>query len=209
MSVFTYNGTIPNPPNDPASDVLTMQTNATSIQGLIKVDHVDFNTMGGGWHNQMTLPANNVPNIDVPTMRYLQSVLFTNKAVPNPVVNLNQLFYYPAGATAAQSSSQYYNSAANGNAVQGSAILLGGIILKWGTYNIIANSVSTMVTFANLANAQPFPNGIFAISVSCTAFAVPNDILCTATSPAAGGFLGQRIGNPATQASYSFIAIGN
>ncbi len=206
---FAYNGMIPNPPNDPASDVGTMQTNATSIGGIIGVDHVGFNIAGGGWHKQVTLPANNIPVIDPGTMTYLQSVLFTNKAVPAPVVNLNQLFYYPAGANAAQSSSQYYNSATNGNAIQGSAILLGGIIIKWGTYTIPANAINIPITFANLGGAQPFPNGLFSISVTCTAFAVNNDILCTAINPVAGGFSGQRIGAPASTANYSFIAIGN
>jgi hypothetical protein len=45
-----YSSTIPNPPNDPADDVSTMQTNAGSIATIIAVDHVGFNVGGGGQH---------------------------------------------------------------------------------------------------------------------------------------------------------------
>lgn len=189
---FSYNGAIPNPPNDPASDVSTMQTNAASIGSIISVDHVGFNTAGGGQHNQVTFNANNVP---IPPVS--PPILFTNT-----VQSLPQLFFYSGSAV--RSSNQYYNSVATGNAVQGSALLLGGVIIKWGTYTIPGGNFALPITF-NTA----FPNSIFSVTVTCTAFGTNNDILCTAVSPATTGFSGQRIGSPGGGANYSFIAVGN
>jgi hypothetical protein len=93
---FSYNGAIPNPPNDPAADVGTMQQNATSIGNIIAVDHVGFNTAGGGQHKQVTFNANSVPAVFPVT----PPVLFTNT-----VAGLPQLLFYSGAA--ASSSSQY------------------------------------------------------------------------------------------------------
>ena len=51
---WPYNPSLPNPPDDPADDVAGMQTNASSIASLINIDHVPFNTAGGGQHKQVT-----------------------------------------------------------------------------------------------------------------------------------------------------------
>lgn len=59
MSTFSYNTNIPAANNDPADDQPLMQTNYSSISQLIDVDHVAFNTAGGGRHDQVTFAANN------------------------------------------------------------------------------------------------------------------------------------------------------
>jgi hypothetical protein len=136
MSTFSYSTTIPAANNDPADDQPQMQTNFASISGLINVDHVGFNVIGGGEHEQVTFNANNVPA--VPTS---PPILFTNTVGAVP-----QLFFYSGSATT--SSSQYVVAA------NGSTFLLGGIILKWGTLAAVANGAT--VTFP-----VPFPNACF------------------------------------------------
>lgn len=145
---FSYNGAIPSPPNDPAADVGTMQTNAASIQSIIKVDHVDFNTAGGGQHKQVTFNANNVPAGPPP---FTPPVLFTN-GTPS------QLFFYTG--TAAQSSNQYYTNQNTHGTVQSSVLLLGGIILKWGVLSF-SGSQNPSDSF-NTA----FPNNCINIQIS-------------------------------------------
>src|SRR5438309_2088604 len=112
---FSFSTTVPGTNNDPADDQPIMQTNNVSTSGLISVDHVGFNTPGGGHHEQVTFNDNNVPS--VPTS---PPVLFTNS-----VSGLPQLFFY--SGTSTQGSGQYISN------TNGSTFLLGGIILKWGT----------------------------------------------------------------------------
>lgn len=51
MTNFSYY-IVPVPSNDPADDVTNMNTNASSISGIISTDHIGFNTANGGAHNQ-------------------------------------------------------------------------------------------------------------------------------------------------------------
>ena len=200
---FSYNGSIPNPPNDPASDVGTMQTNATSIGSIIAVDHVGFNVAGGGQHAQVTFNANNVPS----SFPVSPPVLFTNT-----VAALPQLFFY--SGTAAKSSNQYYNSANAGNAVQGSAVLLGGLIIKWGTFTITNNNLSQTITYNNGSGNTPFPNSCFSAVVTCSSYNSANgngDIWAVCTTFNASQLVVQRInqGNITNGANYNFISLGN
>lgn len=142
---FKYFPSLPNPPDDPADDVAGMQTNSGSIASIIAVDHVGFNVTGGGEHAQVTFNANNVPSPPVSP-----PILFTN----NPSgLTYPQLFFYSGNAS--QSSNQYSNVATNG-----STLLMGGIILKWGSQTFSGTQNPT-VTFTH-----PFPNAIFNIQVS-------------------------------------------
>ena len=60
---FTYNNNVPNPPDNPSVDVPDMQTNSMSIESIIGVDHVTFNTNGGGIHKQVTLANEAAPGL--------------------------------------------------------------------------------------------------------------------------------------------------
>lgn len=139
---FTYFPNLPNPPDDPADDVAGVQTNSASIASLVAVDHVGFNKAGGGQHAQVTFNANNVPTPPVSP-----PVLFTNT-----VNGLPELFFYSGDS--AHSSTQY---AASGN---GSALLLGGLIVKWGSGTLSApySSTGTSISFTSA-----FPNNCFAV----------------------------------------------
>lgn len=183
---WPYNPSIPNPPNDPADDVSGMQTNASSIASLIAIDHVPFNVAGGGQHEQVTFNANNVPTPPVSP-----PVLFTNT-----VAGLPQLFFYSGDA--AHSSNQYV---ASGN---GSTMLLGGIILKWGAATITSGNSSVNVTFASA-----FPNTAFVVNATCTISFVVGDLEIRCDNLNQTGFRLNRQGTPAANATYYYIAIGN
>lgn len=190
-----YNVNLPNPPDDPADDVPGMQVNTGSIATFAAVDHVGFNTPGGGLHQQVTFYKDNIPALPTPTdpSGNRQGILFSNNVGAGTV---NQLFYY--AGTAAQSSAQYVPNGTNG-----STFLLGGIILKWGTISFTTSS--QLVTFAG----GGFINNLFAITLTALT-----------TTPAINGELGynpvgsgltqftayQLTGNPLT---VSYIAIGN
>jgi hypothetical protein len=188
---LTYTTNIPNPPNDPADDVSIMQTNTNSIASFVAVDHIAFGVGSSvnGQHKQVTFATNNVPV--VPTS---PPVLFTNT-----VGSLPQLLFYSGNAT--QSSSQYVLRTS-----PGSTFLFGGMIIKWGTYTILAGNPNQAVNFTSA-----FPTAVVSIVITCTAFNggnVPGDLLVNYTSASASGFTGQRINAPATSANYNYIAIG-
>lgn len=152
---FTYSPSIPAANNDPADDQPLMQQNFASTSGLINVDHVGFNTAGGGRHNQVTFDSNNVPAIFPVT----PPVLFTDI-----VANVSQLFFYSGDA--AHSVNQYVNTVAP--PIKGSTYLLGGIILKWGNK---LNASSGPILFAS-----DFPNACLLV------IAVSNDTGTDATA---------------------------
>lgn len=60
---FTYNLNIPNPPNNPQTDVPNMKINTNSISSLLSIDHIGFNTNGSGIHKQVTLKNKAAPGL--------------------------------------------------------------------------------------------------------------------------------------------------
>lgn len=151
MGMFTFNAGIPAGQDNPSDDQPPMQNNNISSLGIIAVDHVGYNTSGGGQHTKITFnqDASYVP---IPTVNPPQ--LFTNiqDGFTNPLPGgLAQLFYY-SGDTA-HSSNQYLS------ALTGSTYLFGGIILKWGLVNGALDN--NIIGFPN-----PFPNNCFAIQLT-------------------------------------------
>ena len=133
MSTFSYNTGVPAANNNPSVDQPEMLINTASINSLLAIDHVAFNTAGGGRHNQVTFNANNPA-----TLPANPPVLFTNiqdgngNNLPNA---LAQLFYYTG--TSSQSQLQYTLNSASTS--YGSVMVMGGLILKFG----VVASVST------------------------------------------------------------------
>lgn len=190
MSTFTYSPTIPNPPNDPADDVFTMQNNSASINGIIAVDHIGFNVTGGGRHAQVTFNANNVPTPPVSP-----PVLFTDLPTNHGGAPTNPgLFFYSGNS--AQSSDQF-TIASNG-----SVLLMGGIILKWGTVTYLAAGGTQGFSFISA-----FPNNAFSISIQSQSNNIKAFAQANITS--AAGF--QIISNAVIgfNVNYYYIAIGN
>ena len=146
------------------------------------MDHVGFNFAGGGQHEQVTFNANNVPS----SFPIAPPVLFTNGTLP-------QLYYY--SGTAAQSANQYVASGS------GSTFLLGGIILKWGTFTMGSGVTSLSVSFA-----AAFPNNKFSVCVSATS-GNGNDVISAQVDSNKSAFVAARA--ITTALPYYYIAIGN
>ena len=189
-SNFTYVNTVPASGDNPSVDQPNMLGNTTATNGWVSQDHYGFNTSGptnnfGGLHQQVTFPGNNVPS--VPTS---PPALFTNL-----VNSLPQLFFY--SGTAAQGSNQYSTSASNG-----STMLLGGIILKWGTGTFSAGSNNTPISFN-----KAFPNNLFVATVTLTSMNPVSSVGAIYTG--ASGFTAYRGINTTNDADFRWIAIGN
>ena len=71
---FTFDTTIPNAPNNPSVDQPGMLQNNVSTNGILSVDHITFNALGGGQHKQVTFNGRNVPVAQTDP----QAVLYTN-----------------------------------------------------------------------------------------------------------------------------------
>lgn len=203
MTIYTYFPNIPNPPDAPADDVASMQTNSASIAGIIGVDHVGFGSSGNGQHKQVTFNANNVPAV-FPTP---QPVLFTNLPSaypPGTGPGYPELFFY--SGSVAQSSNQYYYGSNNGTQLsEWSGLQLGGFIIKCGTFTILNGNGSRIVNFVNA-----FPNACLAVNITCTVAIVANDNIVTVNAIGATTFTANRQAFPfGAQATYNYIAIGN
>lgn len=180
---FTFNSNIPAASNNPSSDQPLMLTNNQSTEGIIGIDHVTFNTLGGGQHLQVTFNGNNVP---IPPV--VPPILFTNT-----IAGLPQLFFYSGDAT--HSSSQYVN------ATQGSTFLLGGIILKWGL------KAGLVVDNQTITFSVPFPNNCYTVVATPVRAALsPSLYFTVAATPSVTGFV---IRTTLSLDALSYIAIGN
>lgn len=132
MSSFTFYNNIPQPGDNPSNSQAQFLQNFTAIGGTnswTTQDHFGFGTGTDGQHKQITFASNNTP-----TSPTSPPILFTKL----DSFSIPQLFYYTG--TAAQSANQY-------SIAQGSTMLLGGIILKWGFGPTGALAVAYSVAF--------------------------------------------------------------
>ena len=144
-----YDPTKPASNDKPANDQAPMQSNFASIKTLIDVDHVDFANGQYGQHNQVTFATNNVPS--VPTS---PPILFTDLPTNHSgTPNYAELFFY--SGSAGQGANQYVLTGSNG-----SVLLMGGIILKWGTLGAGVNNTTYNVF------SPAFPNNCFGVQVT-------------------------------------------
>jgi hypothetical protein len=183
---IAYNLGIPAAGNNPSTDQPNMMENNDNIPTLISVDHVNFGVSGSGQHLQVTFNSNNVPA----AAPYLPPVLFTQ----NDASSIPQLFFYTGSD--AQSKDQYVA------ATNGSTMLPGGIIIKWGFANLPNSGFNQPVTFP-----VEFPHNCF--SVVAIANAASNTVTvasCTALN--VGGFTAIKT-SAGTAININYIAIGN
>lgn len=150
MSTFTYNKDIPFSTHNPSVDQPNMLTNTNSTFDWAAVDHVGFNTTGGGRHNQITF--NDVSTQAVPTNPV--SVLYTkNDAFSKPQLNFL--------------NSQNFTNTLSGN---GSVLLMGGMIIQWGFGAVTGSSVAFPTAFPNncfsmvVTGTSPLYTGGFVVS---------------------------------------------
>ena len=188
-----YTPSIPATNDDPADDQPLMQQNFASINTLINVDHVGFSNANYGEHNQITFAATNPPTI--PTS---PPVLFTNIQDGNGnnlpgTPALAELFFY--SGTSSKGSTQYASVS------NGSVLLFGGIVIKWGQG---ANNQTTGTQTTTFVNA--FPNACFAVIITSTNSLFTGSF--SATSITASNFIAFR-SSSAGATGFNYIAIGN
>lgn len=204
MTAFTYNTTVPNPPNQPAVDVQDMQNNTAAINDILDVDHVTFNTVGpagagtpgasGGQHLQTTFNGKNVPG-GAPTDPI--SILYTNSGTASSVSQpffRNQNGIFPINLIAA-----YGTFDQNGNTLNASNLTCSGFVVILpgiSGYNLtitagIVNSTSygVLVTphFDNLTPTQSNIAPLYRIN-SSTSFSVSFRGAAGAVQQPANGF---------------------
>lgn len=150
MSNFTYSRDIPAGNLTPAQNRPSMTINTNSADSIWDEDHYGFNDNNGGLHQQVTFPLIHVP----PTAPFTPTVFTKNDPYTIP-----QLFYYTG--TEAQSSLQYILGSSSG--AQGSVMLLGGIILKWGQKSF--SGTSGNVSFSG-EGLQSFPHNLFNVMIT-------------------------------------------
>ena len=153
---FSYNNTLPNPPDDPADDVSGMQVNTQSINSIIKVDHIGFNAANGGYHTVIHLPPQSLP----PTVSGIGQ-LFTETQTIGSVTD--QYLFYKSGNGFLM---QLTGNVAGTNGYH----FINGTILQWGiaTMSLSSGSGSGNVSF-NAAPNFNFPNNVFNISLTLLA----------------------------------------
>lgn len=146
---FPYDGSIPNPSDNPSNDVGTMQSNATSISNLIARDHFPFNNTSGGWHVQVTLPSFSGTT---PTTIAGQGAVY----VKTDSAGQQALWFIRDGFAGSNVQLTTSKILAPTVAINGCTFLPGGILMQWGRVNTPTDGQT--VTFPVM-----FPNAVFSI----------------------------------------------
>jgi hypothetical protein len=144
---FTYTTGIPNPPNNPSTDAPNMQTNTNSINSLISIDHVGFNTNGSGIHKQVTLSNQAAPGLGDGT-----GVLYAN------LINANSWPVWQNAAGTTPLISILTAASANGY-----CSLVGGVILQWGTVSFSGGNDHETGTVSFATSNINFPSSCFVV----------------------------------------------
>lgn len=159
MTAFTYNTGVPAAANNPSNDQPIMLINCQSIDSIIGVDHITFNSSGtggagasGGQHLQVTFNGKNVPSgLPVDPI----SIEYTNSGTASTV---SQLFYANQNGTFHLSPIKAWGliSAAGGTILASQAVNVSTVTrVSSGVYNIVltVNAVNS-VNFAIIATAS-------------------------------------------------------
>ena len=152
MGTFTYNGGIPDAPNNPSVDQPKMKTNTDSINGIIGVDHVGFNVSTvpptGGYH---TIIHSVLQGSDPAQIANIGQLYIKNYTPPGGSTDTQLFFKTGAGGT-----SQLTGNKALNNGYQ----WLGGVLIQWGQ---VTSTASTFQTLTFSTNNIPFPTNCFTV----------------------------------------------
>jgi hypothetical protein len=176
MSFFAYTQNIPNPPNNPSTDVPNMQTNTNSVFSWPLVDHYGYEDTNnyGGWHKQITLVSlGNNPTL--PPLTTGNAELYTN-TVPTAGGEKTELFFTPDTTgnvyQMTRTSSVYYASFANdaqyaqtppvATQFGGWTFLPGGLLLQYG-------SEENLTATGTIKFPRPFNTGPYNIQLTLNA----------------------------------------
>jgi hypothetical protein len=193
MTLFQFDATVPATNDNPSADQPDMLVNNQSTVGILGVDHVTFNLNNGGQHKAITFnqDASYVPSgfpVNPPQL-FTNTVDGAGNALPNGVP---ELFFYSGSAP--QSKNQYVSTA------NGSALLPGGIIIKWGISSVIG-------TGPNFTFPVAFPNNCFTAQITGNANAYSGGFVAKTFTPT--GFIVTRTDGGSGNTPYNYVAIGN
>lgn len=200
MTLFAFSTAVPTTGHSPSVDYTTMQANNVSTAGLIAIDHIGFNSNGGGWHNQSTYP-----NLTVnPTTVAGQLALFSKVGAVT-----SELFMIRDGNAGTLTSLTSSKIGAPTVAQNGVTWLPGGILMQWGVRSIPAGSSST----GTVSFLPGFASTIFVVLVSLVSqvggTVSSNDTIAVRQNSASTtGFSWDFNGNTGSYTFFNWIAIG-
>ncbi len=158
-----YTGNIPNPPNNPSTDVPDMQTNTNSIESWVTVDHYGFNTGGstnnfGGLHSQIRMPT--LGNVSTPPTL----VNGAGNLYVNTVSARSELFYIPDNTGNVYQLTRTSNSSFASFAVAnpGWTFLPGGMLFQYG----LATSSGTSLPNTTITFPRAYSTGLFSVNAT-------------------------------------------
>ncbi len=132
-----------------------IRQNFLDVGAQFAIDHVAFNTVGNGWHNQITFPR---------------------QAGLSATAGTNIALFSNVGATSAVSE-LVFRRQGNGQSIAFTEFVGANtgwtrLILVWGTGNITSNAAAITVTFPLIGGIAPF-QAASCFMVSATAAGVP------------------------------------
>jgi hypothetical protein len=218
---FNYNRDIPFATNDPAVDQPDMQTNTNSIDSLINVDHLSFNTATGsqsdGYHKVIhqvpfstttsNPPKNNPPTLPAPISGVGEIISVQMNPKTGVGGNADEVLFYQSGGGRYLQLTNVLGGAGNQAlaGTNGYTPLLGGIIFQWGEITAI-NTGITDILFVT-ANID-FPNTCFTVMAGLRQGSVNTSIVVPGTTSISNkGF--RLVTTPGRTDNYVWYAIGN
>lgn len=127
---------VPNPGQTLAQTRQPILDNFTNIDNQFAIDHVAFNTVGGGFHNKVEMP----PQAAAPVANANDNIFYSKiPAAPFPLTTINETFIHKQVNGVAQTvdipftASILSTNANPGNGSTGWSYLPSGILIKWGT----------------------------------------------------------------------------
>lgn len=189
---FPINTGIPAANNDPADDQPIMQQNFANISGFLSVDHVAPGTsLTAGYHQQVHLL-----NESAPGLGNANGVLYANLAAA-------QSWPFWQNALGSLQLAGPTTAAAN----NGTVLITGGIILKWGFVNSVASTGS-------VAFSPVFPTSCFMVQLTMRISGPGGtghvgSIYANDTGFTAAGFTWAQADLPSSATGFYWFAIGN
>lgn len=197
---FPYTLNVPNPPDNPSGDVGNIKTNTNSISGLIAVDHIGFNVLHGGAHDQVQLKevAGSSPPAGLIGTGF--ETLYS-QVVANPIASGELFVVRGASATGIQlTATGNLPSGLPVGAMPGASYLPGGLFVYWGTGTTTGHSTLIVFPFGG------FPNNCFVV-IPIAITDNGNFITSAIISTEAEATVTTNTSTPFV--SFNYIAIGN
>lgn len=207
MTLFDYTTNIPFANNPPSVDQPNMEINTNSIDGIIAVDHVGFNSNNGGYHTDIHMIPQGIDPAQITDIGqlYTKTVTFNGKT--------DAALFYRSGTTLSSSNSLTQITAPKGTSASanGYAFLPGGIIMQWGIINSPPMPSGTTTPLAFNTSNIDFPNNCFNIQMTLINDGSTNNAQVMSIrigSVSASGFSWNYTGGSAYRGFY-WVAIGN